>query len=392
MDSKAQKTAPVSQWRGWWSRGIANVRYRNARGWYLGAGFGLLYQVIMIISIWTSPYLLLPQRVIATALLIPFYAGFIFLPPMAWSEPRSIRLTILGTYWMSSAVFFPLIGADALWLWILVAAVAATVCAELRLFVPILAVLVTVPLVYGLVTNFADSTAFAAAVIFSVALTMFAITQQIQTVRELRLAQGEVARLAVIEERARFSRDMHDILGHSLTVVTVKSELARRLVSIDPAHAEDEIADIERLCRAALADLRATVAGNRVVMLSTELGAAQAALAAADIRPHLPSNADPVAADLREIFGWVLREAITNVVRHSGAHNCWVKVTSTQLTVDDDGHGITDASPPDGKRSSMPVGGVGLLGLRERAEQAGAELTVNQSMYGGVQIAIQGGT
>ncbi|TAM71102.1 MAG: two-component sensor histidine kinase [Microbacteriaceae bacterium] len=393
-DVAVQPTTPGSPFRAWWTRATANIRNRNARGWYRGAGFGLIYQVIMIISIWSSPNAYgLTQQIIATALLIPFYIGFIFLPPMGWSEGRRIRVGILGMYWTYTGLFLPLIGADALWLWILVGAVAATLCEELILFIPIVTVLVAVPLIYGFVTGFADSTVIAAPIIFSVAVMMFGINQQIKAMRELRQAQGEVARLAVVEERARFSRDMHDVLGHSLTVVTVKSELARRLVPIDPVRAEAEIADIERLSRAALADLRAAVAGYREMTLSTELGAAQAALAAADIEPHLPPNADfaaaDPAADLLELFGWVLREAVTNVVRHSGAHNCWVHVTRTELTVEDDGCGLADAAA-DAAGGPIPQAGVGLLGLRERAGKAGAELTVTRSERGGVRVAVRG--
>ncbi|WP_308466342.1 sensor histidine kinase [Rathayibacter soli] len=388
---------------------MASIRNRNTRGWYRGAGFGLIYQVVMIISIWSSPNAYgLTQQVIATVLLVPFYIGFIFLPPMGWGEQRRIRVAILAVYWLYTGLYFPLIGADALWLWILVGAVAATLCEELVLFIPIITVLVAVPLLYGFVTDFADSTAIAAPIIFSVAVMMFGINEQIKAMRELKQAQGEVARLAVVEERARFSRDMHDVLGHSLTVVTVKSELARRLVSIDPARAEAEIADIERLSRAALTDLRAAVAGYREMTLTTELGAAQAALAAADIQAHLPANPDSVAAEVRELFGWVLREAVTNVVRHSDARNCWVQVTRTELTVDDDGHGMADATMPAMRSGSVLAGGaftdapggdavagdafvsgVGLLGLRERAEKADADLTVTASDHGGVRVAVR---
>jgi len=370
----------------WWSRACASLRSRNSRGWYFGALFGLIYQVIMVISIWTSPYGL-TRQIIATALLIPFYAGFMLLPPMNWAENRTVRLTALGVYWAYTALFFPLIGADTFWLWILVGAVATTLCQELFLALPIVGALVAAPLVYGLATDFRDSTAISAPIIFSVAAMMFGITRQVRGVRELRQAQGEVARLAVVEERARFSRDMHDVLGHSLTVVTVKAELARRLVSIDPARAEEEIADIERLSRAALTDLRAAVAGYREMSLASELGVAQAALAAADIEPHLPPGSGPAAAELSEIFGWVLREAVTNVIRHSGARNCWVGVTRTELTVDDDGHGLSDARAS--RADLAQAGGTGLRGLSERAEHAGVALEIGASRHGGVRVAVR---
>lgn len=379
-----------SGWRAWWSLAMASIRSRNSRGWYFGASFGLVYQVILVVTIWTT-YPVEPLRLITTSvLLLFFYAGFMLLPPMSWAETRNFRLIVLGIYWAYTAPLFILIGPYAFWLWLLVAAVAAVLCEEFAVLVAIVACLVAGPLIYAFVTDFRDSIAISAPIIFGVAAMIFGVNRWMRRVRELRQAQGEVARLAVVEERARFSRDMHDVLGHSLTVVTVKSELARRLVSIDPHRAEDEIADIERLSRAALADLRAAVAGYREMTVQTELVAAQAALAAADIEPHLPISAAPANPQLAEVFGWVLREAVTNVIRHSGARNCWVNVTRTELTVDDDGHGLPHTKGErDEASASVPSGGTGLLGLRERAHHAGAELFVTASSHGGVQIAVR---
>jgi two-component system sensor histidine kinase DesK len=384
MDAVAHETAPVaSRFGAWWSRAVAGIRNRNARGWYFGASFGLIYQIIMFVSIWTAP-LSLGRQVLATVLLVPFYLGFLFVPPMNWAESRAVRLTAIGLYWAYAIGFFFIIGDVAFWLWILVAAIAATLAEEYVLVVVLVGALTAGPLIYGLFVGYGNSVVIAAPIIFSVAAMMFGINRQIMAMRRLKEAQGEMARLAVVEERARFSRDLHDVLGHSLTVVTVKSELARRLVSIDPARAEDEIGDIERLSRAALADLRAAVGGYREMNVAGELGAAHAALAAADIEPHLPSGADPVPPDLSEIFGWVLREAVTNVIRHSGARNCWVRVTRTELTVDDDGRGL----PPVGNAAARHDG-TGLRGLRERAQQAGAQLEVSPSDRGGVRVAVR---
>jgi two-component system sensor histidine kinase DesK len=220
---------------------------------------------------------------------------------------------------------------------------------------------------------------------------MFAFSRQIESYRKLKQAQGEIARLAVIEERGRFSRDMHDVLGHSLTVVTVKSELARRLVSLDPERAEAEIADIERLSRSALADLRAAVAGYREMSLSTELAAAQAGLAAADIEAHLPRNGEGVDPDLRELFGWVLREGVTNVIRHSGSRNCWVTVTRDSLEIEDDGKGMAAIGVVGAPDAALvaPGNGTGLDGLTARARQAGARVLVGVSPHGGVRLSVR---
>ncbi|MBO0843785.1 MAG: histidine kinase dimerization/phosphoacceptor domain-containing protein, partial [Nocardioides sp.] len=124
-------------------------------------------------------------------------------------------------------------------------------------------------------------------------------------------AQQENTRLALADERNRFARDLHDILGHSLTVITVKSELAQRLVDVDPERAKHELADLERLSRDALADVRRAVEGYRELTLPGELARARAALEAAGITPRLPGSTDDVPTELRELFAWTVREGVT---------------------------------------------------------------------------------
>ncbi|MGV9769913.1 sensor histidine kinase [Microbacterium sp. NPDC003461] len=174
-----------------------------------------------------------------------------------------------------------------------------------------------------------------------------------------------VRQLAVVEERERVARDVHDVLGHSLTVVTVKAELAERLVERDPAAAREELAQIRSLTREALAELRATVAGLRVARLADELEAARAALADAGIAADVADDAETVDPRHRIVVAWTLREAVTNVVRHSRASRCTVRLEPHGIVVEDDGVG----TPSD-------IAASGLRGIRERAEAAGATLTV----------------
>jgi two-component system sensor histidine kinase DesK len=235
-----------------------------------------------------------------------------------------------------------------------------------------------------------DSLAFS---IFLAALAIWGISQMITRNVQLALAHEEIARLAVAQERSRFARDMHDLLGHSLTVVTVKAELAGRLVALDPQQAEKEIADVERLARDALADVRAAVSGYREVTLATELLSARTALEAAGITAELPGAVDHVSGERRELFGWAVREGATNVVRHSGASRCRILLTSAAVEIIDDGAGPPRTCPdgelgPDGE---LRVGrveevatpaparlGTGLIGLRERADVVGAAVTVGR--------------
>jgi two-component system sensor histidine kinase DesK len=186
----------------------------------------------------------------------------------------------------------------------------------------------------------------------------------------LLVAQEEIAALAVQNERARIAADLHDILGHSLTVVTVKAELAQRLLDVDIERARKELGDLEGLARDALSDVRATAMGVRGISLPGEIAAAREALAAAHIEAELPGAADEVPTRVRELFAWTIREAVTNVVRHSKATRVAVRLTPDSVEIVDDGGGDGGG---DGEQAS---GGQGLPGLRRRAEALGAVLTV----------------
>ncbi|WP_202871727.1 sensor histidine kinase [Kribbella pratensis] len=218
--------------------------------------------------------------------------------------------------------------------------------------------------------------------IFLGALAVFGLRRAIQRSIELNAARKDMAELAVQEERNRFARDLHDILGHSLTVITVKAELAGKLIEANPTRAAAEVADVESLARAALADVRAAVAGYRELSLAGELVSARAALQAAEVKADLPTTVDEVPEQNRELFAWVVREGVTNVVRHSGAKRCTIRLTATQIEVLDDGKGPT----PGGGAS-----GHGLVGLRERANQAGASVQIGQAPGGGFRLAVRVG-
>jgi two-component system, NarL family, sensor histidine kinase DesK len=229
--------------------------------------------------------------------------------------------------------------------------------------------------------------------IFVSALAAFGVTQLIQRNMQLAAARNELTRLALADERNRFARDLHDILGHSLTVVAVKAELAGRLASLDPVRAEAEIGDVERIARQALADVRSAAAGYRVVTLDGELASARTALAAAGIEADLPDHDISGIPRLRqELFGWAVREGVTNVIRHSGATRCVIRVSPDEVEISDDGAGpgqcprtrAAQAGEPD----ALPSGH-GLSGLRERAAAAGATIGVARSALGGFALRVR---
>ncbi len=218
----------------------------------------------------------------------------------------------------------------------------------------------------------------------SVGLGSFAVWGIWQAMRrsmDLVRAKDENAQLMIGQERARMARDLHDILGHSLTVITVKAELTGRLLEADSeearARARAEIADIERLSRDALADVRKTVEGYRELTLPVEISRAKSALEAAEISASLPGSTDDVPTEWRELFAWTIREGVTNVVRHSAAQHCTVSLSQTSVRITDDGRGCVGAD-----------GGNGLIGLRERAAAAGARLIVELPEGGGFSLAV----
>ncbi len=222
-------------------------------------------------------------------------------------------------------------------------------------------------------------------VALSVFLAVFAVLgiwTAMRRSRDLVAAKEENALLVIGQERARLARDLHDILGHSLTVIAVKAELADRMVDVSPERARAEIADIQRLSRDALRDVRLTVDGVRDLTLPGEISRARAALDAAEIEAELPGSTDEVPSALRELFAWTLREGVTNVVRHSGAHRCSVRLGADRIEIVDDGRGMRaagDAAPGDGH---------GLSGLRERAAAAGAHVVVETPPPGGFRLAV----
>jgi two-component system sensor histidine kinase DesK len=210
----------------------------------------------------------------------------------------------------------------------------------------------------------------------SVTLAMFFMANLIRAVRRLELANKEIATLAVTNERQRVARDLHDLLGHSLTTITVKAGLARRVLESagDIPRAVEEIREVESLTRSALSDVRATVSEYREVSLSAELVGARAALRAAEIDPDLPHAVDNVRPEFQTTFGYVLREAVTNVLRHSGAKQVKVRLGDTWLEIEDDG------------TAAEVVPGNGLRGLTERLAAVGGTLRASARPGGGLLV------
>jgi two-component system sensor histidine kinase DesK len=226
---------------------------------------------------------------------------------------------------------------------------------------------------------------------------MIGLRRQFQLTAELAKAREEVAQLAASEERLRLARDMHDLTGQSLSMITLKSELAARLLGRlaeggDRDRARDEVEQVAAVSRQTLRDIREAISGYRRPTLAVEVITARTALASAGIAARddadltmLSGAFDP---DVEAALAWCLREAVTNVVRHSGAKNCYISLTRSagtmSLTVRDDGRGhVPPAGRDQGRDQGRLSAGTGLHGLSERLSAVGGRLELSPDLHPG---------
>jgi two-component system sensor histidine kinase DesK len=209
--------------------------------------------------------------------------------------------------------------------------------------------------------------------------TMLAFRRLIATVIELRSARAEVSRLAIADERLRISRDVHDILGHSLSVIALKSQVARRLMHSDPDAAAEAMGDVESVARESLAEVRAMVTGYRQRSLTDELQGARDVLDAAGIALAVTRDSFVPPAPVDSLLAWTVREGVTNVLRHSRAHHC-------EISLEASNGGFTVAIVDDGVGGIANAGGSGLHGLRERVGAAGGHVEAGPGDRGGFRL------
>jgi two-component system sensor histidine kinase DesK len=349
--------------------------------WRRGGGLWLLYLASPLGSAWAHHQL--AAELAGTVLLVAFCWSYLFFVPLAWygrstvAKAWAIWCVLLTLAVAETAV----IGVNGLLALIFVAA-GAMVMLPSRVAIGSTALLAVVSTVlpqyigpwhiHQLQWQNGASIAFAS-------LAVFGFSRLIRANFELAAAREEVASLAAERERLRIARDLHDLLGHSLTTVTVKAALAGRLLDLDRERARHEIADIERLSRESLADVRSAISGYRDVRLATELATAREVLAAAGIEAELPVGVEAVPPALGGLFGWVVREGITNVVRHSRAQKVRITVDETAIEILDDGRGCTGGPA-----------GHGLTGLAERAAACGAILEAGPVSSGGAIELLEG--
>jgi two-component system, NarL family, sensor histidine kinase DesK len=312
-------------------------------------------------------------------------AGFclIYVPVLLFSDTRP-RLAVygLGAIAVLAALACAVYGKDWTPLWIYVSAAGGMVLAAVvsqRAAVLGIAVISACYLLCCQISHLgATDTLVVLLPVLLIGLAMMGFRSQITLMRELAQARETVAKLAASEERLRLARDMHDLTGQSLSMITLKSELAAKRLAKLPDSAErnavlTELGDIGRVSRQTLHDIREAVSGYRRPTLAVEVITARNALEAAGIGldddAGLTLRSGTFDPDAEAVLAWCLREAVTNVIRHSRAENCRIRLAQNtaelSLDVTDDGRGFAEAAT-----------GSGLRGISERLSAVGGRLSL----------------
>jgi len=200
---------------------------------------------------------------------------------------------------------------------------------------------------------------------------VFGLARLSQVIRYVHARRGELAQLAVIKERMRFARDLHDLLGYSLSAITLKAELTRRLMASNLGRARDELAELLDIARQALADVRIVSSGYRNISLAKEATSVTSLLAEAGISTRIQISSGMLEEKVDTVLATVLREAVTNILRHSSARNVLIEAgisaEGVRLLVANDGVPRSARADPDG----------GLENLTARMQAIGGQLTAS---------------
>jgi two-component system sensor histidine kinase DesK len=304
--------------------------------------------------------------------------GFIYLYLQAFARPEPTRqVCIVGMLVIAIAAMPFNTGAGCL---LVYAAAAGGFTHQIRRVIPLVAFELAVLLVYAYRLHLpAGYWCSMALLIVTIGFGNHAAAVAHCQGEKLKRANSEIEHLAKVAERERIARDLHDVLGHTLSLITLKSELARKLVDRDPERAKLEMHDVEQTSRAALADVREAIRGYRSDGFFAELGRARAALETAGVTLQCNTVPLELSPAQESVLALVLREAVTNVVRHAEAQRCEVRLLKQdalcRLEIADDGRG---GDAPEGN---------GLRGMRERLHALGGSL---ERMTGqGTRLVIQ---
>jgi two-component system sensor histidine kinase DesK len=353
----------------------------SLRLWRLYAQSWLVCLLFPIIYLVNTPLAVMPLLVATSGLVIfvILYTWFMWPHPLS----RGIR-TRLGIY-LAPILFAGLsvlalslslaFGSPFLWLFVGVSAVAAVALPARHAFVVVMILtLLTLGASIFLGGGIAEADWLQIVplvlLVRGLGLDMIGLTRLSDALRALHAARSSLARQAVMEERLRLARDLHDLLGHTLSLITLKSELAGRLIEKDSTRAVQEVHEVERVARQALREVRAAVAGYRRPTLDDELDSARQILEAACVACTVENTVEALPVETDAALAWTVREAVTNVVRHSRAQSCLIQISQEDGTVCVEI--INDGYHEQGRATAKT--GVGLTGLAERISAQGGRM------------------
>jgi len=315
-----------------------------------------------------------------------YAAGYTWLMwphPVHWATQARIRSWRVRLLWMVlvmlALVFSLVYGSAWLWLFIGVAAIAgvllpmraAFAAVAILMFFPVFIVVGTAGGIGGIMQVDWRWPIALLLLVRGLGLDMIGMARMGSAIRELHTTRRELARLQVEEERLRLARDLHDLLGQTLSMITLKSELARHLVTEEPDRCVQELSEIERVARHTLREVREAVAGYRQPRLESELEGACQLLSAAGIDVRLEPIIEALPPEISAVLAWTVREGVTNVIRHSRAQHCLIRLTQENgrvwaEVINDGGARVQEES------TVRP--GLGLAGLRERVSALGGRI------------------
>lgn len=314
------------------------------------------------------------RAAIATGILLVYALAFVACCGIAlYSLPVRLAWFALCTLLLLS--MFPLIGVNVLFM-VMFQAMTHVLLLPWRWAVPTMVAMSLAVVVLSVIAFQFVATALAVmGMVMSWGIGYGIRQEKLQN--QLEAAQERNAVLAVAAERERIGRDLHDLLGHSLTSLTISAQLARRLLDSDPDAAREQLVHIESTVRQALSDVRSTASGMQHVRAATEIASARTVLATVGILAQVPTALPPLPDDRAELFGYVIREGVTNIVRHSRAEHATIAVDEHSVRLSDDGVGIPEDAPCSGLR-----------GLQARVAVAGGHLEVT-SEGGGTTLHVR---
>lgn len=342
-----------------------------------------LINLVWLFWMLIAPWVLPPVRAWVVVATLASLAVFLLLYWRAWCGPRA-QLPAVTT--AIAVLGLGMLFVNTSWSYVIYAACFVPYCARGwragAWMVLLLAALYAAALASGYFSP--ASAAVAVGMTAAIGALNMLVRSNHERDAELRLTQDEVRRLATAAERERIARDLHDLLGHTWSLVAVKAELARKLMPRDAAAAARELADIEAVARQSLAQVREAVSGMRAPALAAELASARLMLEAADIGfEHSGLDSAPaLAPEAEAALALGLREAVTNVQRHARARHVQVTLQAdgdaAELQVQDDGRGTRDSRR-----------GNGLAGMEERLRALGGQLWLDSAPGQGTRLRLR---